>query len=131
MKHLPGTQNHADGLSCCPDYNDGSNDNEHVIALPDHVFIHSASVDSLWGHVAAAQENDAATVQALSTQFPISSHNLHWWHSGYLIVVENNNLRREIAKQYHDAPTAGHPGVTSTLFSISQDYWWPKMKEFV
>jgi hypothetical protein len=33
--------------------------------------------------------------------------------------------------QYHDALIAGHPGVTSTLFSISQDYWWPWMKDFV
>jgi hypothetical protein len=45
--------------------------------------------------------------------------------------VENDELRREIIFQYHDAPTAGHPGVTSTLFSISQDYWWPRMKNFI
>ena len=131
LKHLPGTQNHANALSCRPDYDDGSNDNEQVIALPDHVFIHSVSSDSLWGHVAATQEHDVAAVQTLSMQFPLSSHNHHWRHSGHLIVVENNGLRREIVQQYHNAPTAGYPGVTSTLFSISQDYWWPKKKEFV
>src|SRR5579863_8127592 len=131
LKHLPGTLNRADGLSRRPDYDDGSNDNEQVVALPDHVFIRSTTVDSLWGRVAAAQEQHAPAVQALSPSFPLSSHNHHWWHSGRLVVVENNDLRREIAQQYHDAPTAGHPGVTSTLFSISQDYWWPKMKEFV
>src|SRR5579863_3691849 len=54
LKHLPGTLNHADGLSQRPNYDDGSNDNKQVVALPDHVFIHSISVDSLWGRVAAA-----------------------------------------------------------------------------
>src|SRR5579863_5958701 len=71
LKHLPGTLNHADGLSCRPDYDDGSNDNEQVVALPDHVFICSVSVDSLWGHVTVAQEQDASAVQALSTSFPL------------------------------------------------------------
>jgi hypothetical protein len=45
--------------------------------------------------------------------------------------VENDKLRRKIVLQYHDAPTAGHPGMTSTLFSIFQDYWWPQMKDFI
>jgi hypothetical protein len=36
--------------------------------------------------------------------------------------MENDKLRREIVLQYYDAPTVGHPDVTSTLFSISQDY---------
>jgi hypothetical protein len=45
--------------------------------------------------------------------------------------VENDELKRKIVSQYHDASTAGYPGVTSTLFSISQDYWWPHMKDFV
>jgi len=95
------------------------------------MFICSVSVDSLWGHVAAAQEPATSSIQSLSRAFPITSHNHHWWHSGCLIVVDDTDLRREIVKQYHDTPTIGHPGVTSTLFSISQDYWWPKMKDFV
>src|SRR5579863_570393 len=70
LKHLPSTLNHANGLSQRPDYDDGSNDNEQVVALPDHIFIRSISVDSLWGHVAAAQKQDASTVQTLSAKFP-------------------------------------------------------------
>src|SRR5579863_7708577 len=67
LKHLPGTLNHADGLSRRPDHDDGSNDNKQVVALPNHVFVRSVSVDSLWGRVAAAQEQDASAIQALST----------------------------------------------------------------
>jgi hypothetical protein len=55
----------------------------------------------------------------------------HWFKDGRLVVVENNKLRRGIMHAYHDTPTAGHAGVSTTLFSISHDYWWPNMKHFV
>ena len=38
LKHLPGIKNHADPLSRRPDHNDGSNDNEQVMVLPDELF---------------------------------------------------------------------------------------------
>jgi hypothetical protein len=41
-------------LSCQPDHDDGTGDNEQVIALPDSVFIHMISVANLdqtiWAH---------------------------------------------------------------------------------
>jgi len=45
--------------------------------------------------------------------------------------MENNKLRRELVHAYHNVPTAGHAGASTTLFSISRDYWWPNMKHFV
>jgi len=45
--------------------------------------------------------------------------------------VEDNNLRRELVHTYHNTPTAGHARASTTLFSISRDYWWPNMKHFV
>ena len=119
-----------DGLSRCPDYHNSSDDNDQVVALPDHMFIHNISMDTLWGRVAAAQDKDASSLQDWSKSFLLVSHNHHWWNDGRLVVVENNELRRGIVSQYHHSPTAGHPGTTSTLFSVSQDYWWPKMKDF-
>ena len=131
LKHIAGTANRADALSRRPDFDDGSGDNEDVTALPDHLFARQISTHTLWEKVSLAQNALAHQVQELSTRFPLLSENHHWWHQGRLVVVENDDLRREIVSQYHDAPTAGHPGVVSTLFSISQDYWWPKMKDFV
>ena len=131
LKHLPGTLNRADGLSHRPDYHDGSDDNDQVIALPNHVFICNISIDTLWNCAAIAQENDASSVREWLKSFPLVSHNHHWWNDGRLVVVENDDLQRGIVSQYYDSPTAGHPGATSTLFSVSQDYWWPKMKDFV
>jgi RNase H-like domain found in reverse transcriptase len=39
IKHLPGRHNQVDPLSRRPDYNDRSQDNEEVMALPDSLFI--------------------------------------------------------------------------------------------
>jgi hypothetical protein len=39
LKHIAGWKNRADPLSRRPDYDDGSKDNEDVVALPDHLFI--------------------------------------------------------------------------------------------
>jgi RNase H-like domain found in reverse transcriptase len=39
IKHLPGHRNQADPLSRQPDYDDGSQDNKEVMALPDSLFI--------------------------------------------------------------------------------------------
>jgi hypothetical protein len=39
IKHLPGHHNQADPLSRCPDYNNRSQDNEEVTALPNSLFI--------------------------------------------------------------------------------------------
>jgi hypothetical protein len=125
LKHIAGPANRVDALSRWPDYNDGSNDNKDVVALPDHLFLCQISTVMLWDKVAHTQHLLAHLIQDLSTRFPLNSENHHWWHSGHLVVVKNDKLRRKIVSQYHDALIAGHPGVTSTLFSISQDYWWP------
>ena len=38
LRHIPGSTNKADALSRRPDHDDGSQDNEEVIALPDSLF---------------------------------------------------------------------------------------------
>jgi Integrase zinc binding domain len=45
--------------------------------------------------------------------------------------VANDALRRELMATYHNHITAGHPGISETLFTIEQEYWWPDMKKFI
>jgi hypothetical protein len=47
LKHIPGIRNHADALSRRPDYDDGTEDNQQVVALPDSVFIRLLSATTL------------------------------------------------------------------------------------
>lgn len=45
--------------------------------------------------------------------------------------VVPKNLRSDVLRQYHDAPTAGHQGVNRTYARIQTKYYWPKMKQDV
>jgi len=48
LKHIPGPTNRANTLSQRPDYDDGSEDNENVTVLPDHLFMNQISTVTLW-----------------------------------------------------------------------------------
>ena len=46
-------------------------------------------------------------------------------------IPQDDDLRRDIAKMFHDHKTAGHPGEIETFNSIQQHYWWPGLRTFV
>ena len=46
-------------------------------------------------------------------------------------MILSNQLKRDVLKEHHDHPIAGHPGAASTYFSVRQYYWWPRLKEHV
>jgi len=48
LKHIAGKKNRADPLSRRPDYDDGSKDNEEVVALPESLFIKAIEK---WGSI--------------------------------------------------------------------------------
>jgi len=54
-----------------------------------------------------------------------------WYKNRALIVVGDEGDKRALLEVYHDAPSAGHPGVAKTLQSLSHNYWWPEVKSFV
>ncbi len=60
LVHTPGVSNHADALSRCPDFDDGSRDNDHTLVLPPHLFIDAATTTSLDEHVQASQIHPSA-----------------------------------------------------------------------
>ena len=42
-----------------------------------------------------------------------------------------SKFEAEIFTTYHDAPTAGHPGIWKTQIQLGRDYWWPSMRQDV
>ena len=44
-----------------------------------------------------------------------------------LAVLLGLVLRHELMAQFHNSPTAGHPGRDNTIALIAQYYWWPGM----
>ena len=48
-----------------------------------------------------------------------------------LAVPSRLILRHELLAQFHNSPTAGHPGRDNTIALIAQHYWWPEMNAWV
>ena len=46
-----------------------------------------------------------------------------------LVVPNDSHLRTEVISQFHDAPTAAHPGTRRTQLAVGQWYFWPGMFE--
>jgi transposase InsO family protein len=51
--------------------------------------------------------------------------------NGKIYVPEDQALRLDILKLYHDTPIAGHPGREKTLELVQRSYTWPGMSTFV
>ena len=46
-------------------------------------------------------------------------------------IPQDEHLRQDIARSFHDHVTAGHLGELETFNSISHHYWWPGLRTFV
>jgi hypothetical protein len=50
---------------------------------------------------------------------------------GQLIVGNTLELYCCLVVMHHGHAIAGHPGIQWTTLLTSQQYWWPKLREFV
>lgn len=46
-------------------------------------------------------------------------------------IPDNEEVKRLILQLYHDSILAGYPGRANTLALVAQNYYWPRMSEFV
>ena len=53
------------------------------------------------------------------------------YREGRAYVPKTKKLREELLYEYHDTPIAGHPGIMTTLTTLSQYFWWPTIKKDV
>ena len=54
-----------------------------------------------------------------------------WYKEGRLVITGDTMERRRIVKEFHDPPTARHPGIAWTKDLIARSYWWPKLQKDV
>ena len=148
LVHTPGYKMvQSDALSRRPDFiPDEDNDNEDIVMLPDNLFINLIDME-LQNRIANCNDLDKDATDALGLllkQGPTAvRHNLDDWtlekvgdqnvlfFRGKNYIPQDINLRRDIAKMFHDHETAGHPGELETFNSIQQHYWWPGLRTFV
>ena len=53
------------------------------------------------------------------------------YYRSRLLVPDDDELRANIVRLYHDIPAAGHPGRARTYQLVSKDYTWLGMSQFI
>ena len=135
LTHISGSKMiQSDTLSQWPDFvPDEDNNNEDITMLPENLFINLINVD-LQRHIASCNNMDHDATEALALlleQKPTTLKNdLEDWtvekvdnknilfFKGKNYIPQDDNLRWDIAKMFHDHETAGHPGELETFNSI-------------
>ena len=74
--------------------------------------------------VAVAQQH-LPNPSSSSPSWPYSSDGLLLYKG--LIYVPESTLRMDILRDHHDAPLAGHCGITRTIELITRNYWFPDL----
>ena len=114
--------------------------------LPDNLFVNLIDLD-LQKCITNCKDMDRDATEALTLlleQKPATVKNdLEDWtlermgdknvlfFKGKNYIPQDDDLRQDIAKMFHDHETAGHPGELETFNSIHQHYWWPGLRTFV
>jgi hypothetical protein len=113
-----------------------------MILLPDKVFLHAVDID-IKNKILNHQEKDDLFTNALKAikeegPLPIRSKIEDWifddqllFFQGRCFIPDDEDLKREIVKLYHDSPGQGHPGQHGTHAAVRKDYWWPGMAVFI
>jgi hypothetical protein len=131
LVHFPGTANKFDALSRCPDYPQGSEDNDNMTVLPLHLFARATTFSSIDDRTRACQLQQQNLLKQWATTFPLKVINDLYWYGDRLVVVDDLPLRRGVISLYHNSPTAGHLGISNTMWTIAHNYWWPNLKQTV
>lgn len=142
LHHVPGMKlAMPDALSRHPDHNNESSDNEDTILLPDSMFIRLLDED-LCHTLATSDPLDnpvfSTAVDALNgICLPSMKSALTDWKIDEGLLFYKNRAYispdhcRTILAQYHDHPTAGHPGYFKTEELVKCEAWWPGIGAFI
>jgi len=130
LKHQPGVTNKADHLSCRPDYDQGTEDNLEIMALPNHLFANVINLATLQEDVHQSQRDHKTMLYTWEKKHHLTKTPEGWYKDHRLVVVEDNVLRKGVTHLIHASDTAGHPGTAKTIALLNRNYWWPGMKNF-
>ena len=144
FKHVPGKLHAApDMLSRPPGADHGEGDNQNVTLISPESFIRVTRDDSpqrmrLEDEIARAQQEHLSLMEEWQAaghvariQSPLFHQPLFTRDGAAIAIPPVDSLKREILRQNHDAPTAGHPGRDQTFWNLQDQYWWPGMRKWM
>jgi hypothetical protein len=96
--------------------------------------VSSANVASLRTEIKDGYANDPACKKILERpnehkEFTVENGMIYKQQRMY--VPNNMDIKKRILYEHHDAPTAGHVGVTKTTRNVSRLFYWPKLHQEV
>ena len=91
LKHIPGIRNHADALSRRPDYDDGTEDNQQVVVLPDSVFICLLSATTLDEKIRKQQHAVSKELESWQDLYTLVQKEDRSWYKGRALVVTGDD----------------------------------------
>ena len=130
LKHLPGIKNRADALSQRPDFYKGEEDNNQVTALLQNLFIRAMELMALKRQIQLDQVDKKDIIKQWKDSHGLQEQENCWWKGTAVVVTQPEEMATELLQQYHNTPTAGHPGITKTIRQIIKDYWWPDVRKY-
>ena len=107
--------------------------NTNVVLLPLSMFIATTNIKD---NPLKQRVKDAQQKQMTEMELWCDTQGVRKLPEGYakdwrLAVPSGMVLRCELLVQFHNLPTAGHPGSHNTITLIAQHYWWPGMNAWV
>ena len=88
-------------------------------------------MSSIDDRVRSHQLTSSPTLTRWATTHALTRVDNLFWNRDRLVIVDNFPLRRGVISLYHNSPTAGHPGISKSIWLIGKDYWWPGMKDTI
>jgi hypothetical protein len=80
---------------------------------------------SLEERVFDAQQEHGGQITNLRGEHALDEIDGKWFYQGRPVVPDEEELKKEILKQYHDHQLAGHPGIANTVVAVTREFWWP------
>ena len=147
LVHIAGTKIvQSDVLSRQPDFIPKDTDNENITMLPDTLFVNLIDTE-LQEQILNCKKLNSDTMEALKVlleEGPTTIRNQlpDWmvehvegkqvlYYQGKNYIPKDEELWQDIAKMFHNHPTAGHPRELETYNSIQQHYWWPGLRTYI
>lgn len=53
------------------------------------------------------------------------------FYNGLICTPSNNQVKKLILEECHDAPAAGHFGISKTHDLVTRNYYWPQLRKYV
>jgi hypothetical protein len=139
IEHVPGKlHTAADALSRPTNHKE--EEEESTIMIPEKAFIKVADKDSsgsLEERIIQSQQQHQLIMKAWEARSQINHQQTidgPMWKTTdtlKLAIPPDPELFREILKEWHDLPTAGHPGRDEMVRRITNQYHWPGTRKWI